>query len=581
MSRALPVLGSGGAGRAVAPAQRSAARSGASDLAGPRATRRIKAVLVGPIQQENLALQYLAASARRAGHEAEVIAYNDRAELDVAVERALSAAPDVIGVGLAFQNAIEDYVAFLRALRPRGFRGHLTCGGHVPTFCHHELLRDIPDLDTAVRHEGEQTFVEMLALLAAGEPVRDVAGLVWREGDAIVEGPVRQPVMDLDALPPAAKSAEPYMVGGTVVDFVITARGCIGECNYCSIAAFTSEMGVAFRLRKPDPVAEEIAAAYHERGARVVFVQDDLFVLPREKKTVERCAALRAGLDARGVGDVVFWVKGRPETISPGTCAALRDMGAIHMFLGVESASAARLGYLGRTHLPEHNRSAIEICRDHGITPSFNFMLFDPDCSIDDIDATLDLAEQHLDLPWNVCRTEVYSGTALRSRLAAEGRLEGDYRSYGYRMRDPRAEVMFRILRVCLHERGLACESLLNRLISLSFARQIHERFFPGPATDAFSEAAMRVGVEARRDTLQVLRDVLAFVREVDVRDAAAVRTYAVEQALAIQVRDLVLRKQTEDLWQRSHVRGLRLWAQRGVVPPGKARAGYGVAAGS
>src|SRR5262249_27530037 len=153
-----------------------------------------------------------------------------------------------------------------------------------------------------------------------------------------------------------------------------------------------------------------------------------------EKKTVERCAALRAGLDRRGVGDVVFWVKGRPETITPGTCAALREMGAIHMFLGVESATAARLDYLGRTHQPADNRTAIAVCRDHGIVPSFNFMLFDPDCSLDDIDATLDLAEEHLDLPWNVCRTEVYSGTALLARLAEEGRLEGDYRSYGYRM---------------------------------------------------------------------------------------------------------------------------------------------------
>src|SRR6185503_14302874 len=177
-----------------------------------------------------------------------------------------------------------------------------------------------------------------------------------------------------------------------------------------------------------------------------------------------------------------------------------RAMGGIHMFLGVESASAQRLDYLGRTHLPIHNQSAIARCREHDIVPSFNFMLFDPDSSLDDIVATLDMADQHLDLPWNVCRTEIYSGTELRNRLESEGRLEGDYRSYGYLMRDERAEVMFRIMRVALHERALAMESLLNRLISLSFARQLHERFFPGPATDALSGAANRLGVEVRRD---------------------------------------------------------------------------------
>src|SRR4051812_40623458 len=206
-------------------------------------TRPLRVVLVGPIQQENLALQYLAASARRAGHEAEVIAYNDRADLDAAVRAVLAREPDLVGLGVAFQNAIEDYLAFMRELRPRGFRGHLTCGGHVPTFCARELLRDVPDLDTCVRHEGEDTLVELLACLARGQAPQGIAGLVWREGDRVVEGPVRRPVVDLDTLPAPARSAEPYVVGGVTVDFVITARGCVGECNYCSIAAFTSEIG--------------------------------------------------------------------------------------------------------------------------------------------------------------------------------------------------------------------------------------------------------------------------------------------------------------------------------------------------
>src|SRR5262249_48865252 len=150
-------------------------------------------------------------------------------------------------------------------------------------------------------------------------------------------------------------------------------------------------------------------------------------------------------------------------------------------------------------------------CRAHGIVPSFNFMLFDPDCSLDDVAATLDMADHHLDLPWNVCRTEVYSGTALRSRLEAEGRLEGDYRSYGYRMRDARAEGMVRVMRVSLHERALALESLLNRLISLSFARQIHDRFFPGEVTAELGRAVVDLGVEVRKDTVTALRRALDF----------------------------------------------------------------------
>jgi len=545
------------------------------------AANGVRAVLIGPIQQENLALQYLASAARAAGHEASVVAYADRSDLEATLRDTLAQRPALVGLGIAFQNNIADYLVLLRALRERGYAGHLTCGGHVPTFCYRELLRDEPGLDTVVRHDGEATLVQMLDALARGDQVADIPGLVWRRGEQVVPGPLRVADADLDALPWPGRSARGYSVGGLPVEFVIMARGCIGECNYCSIAAYTTEQQKRYRLRAPEAAAAEIAALHHERGARVIFVQDDLFVLPSERKTVERTERLTRALQAQGADDLVFWVKARPETVTPAVAAALRAMGAIHVFLGVESASPERLQYLGRTHEPAHNDSAIAALRAEGLVPSFNFMLFDPDCDLDDIARTLALAERHLDLPWNVCRTEVYSGTALRERLEREGRLQGDYRSYGYSMRDARAEVMFRIVRVALHERALAIESLLNRLISLSFARQLHLRYFPGAASDALAEQVMTLGIEARRDTVRALRETLDYVRSADLADAAAVRRYAIEQAFAINAADAERRRSTEELWQHLTLRGALLMAQRGVRSAAGALAGFGVASGS
>jgi hypothetical protein len=260
---------------------------------------------------------------------------------------------------------------------------------------------------------------------------------------------------------------------------------------------------------------------------------------------------------------------------------ALREMGTIHLFLGVESASAERLAYLGRTHKPPQNASAIAACRRAGIVPSFNFMLFDPDSSIEDLGATLDLAEENLDLPWNVCRTEIYSGTSLRDRLEQEGRLRGDYRSYGYRMLDARAEVLFRILRVSLEERALAIESLLNRLISLSFARQLHERYFPGVESERLAAACHQIGVEARLDTVRVIREGIAFVQNEDLGNAEAVRRFAIAQAFRVNASDRERRRRTEELWQHLHLRGRLLMKQRGVRLPADQRRGWGVAAGS
>ncbi|AKU93638.1 Fe-S oxidoreductase [Labilithrix luteola] len=541
---------------------------------------RMKAVLIGPIQQENLALGYLAAYARAKGHEVAVVAYAYRKDLDRTVERALAEQPDLIGLGIAFQNNVDDYVLLVRTLRERGFRGHLTCGGHVGTFCWEELLAELPELDTVVRHDGEETLVEMLEAIARGESPRSIAGLVWREGDRVVKGPVRPAFGDLDALPRPERSPEPYVVGGMTVDFLISARGCVGECSYCSIAAYTSEQRKSYRLRAPEAVADEIAFAYHERGAKVFFVQDDLFVLPGERAAITRMERIKSAIRERGVGDVVFWIKGRPENISLPVAQAAREMGAIHMFLGVENASSKRLKYLGRTHLPIHNDSAIDNCRAAGIVPSFNFMLFDPDCTLDDVGTTLDMADRNLDLPWNVCRTEIYSGTALRERLATEGRLEGNWRSFGYRMRDERAEVMFRILRVSLNERALAIDSLLNRLISLSFARQLHAHFFPSRATSALDEAVTKLGIEARRDTVARLRELRDLVANAPLRDARAMQRFAVEQGLAIGAFDMPLRERTEALWNQLHARG-RVQTHRQGNAQVRSRGGFEVAAGS
>jgi len=537
----------------------------------------MKALLVGPIQQENLALGYLASYARKRGHDAVVIPYRDRVELDACAKRILEEKPDLVGLGIAFQNRIDEYLALLSELRARGYTGHLTCGGHVGTFCWEELMRDVPGLDTIVRHDGEETLAQMLDMLARGESPRDIEGLVWREGDRVVKGPVRVAKAGLDDLPWPARSTEQYVVGGVVVDFLITARGCVGECNYCSIAAYTSEQRKSYRLRAPEAVAEEIAYAYHERDARVFFVQDDLFVLPSERQAVARMEKIREGTRARGVKDVVYWIKGRPESITPAVARAAREMDAIHMFLGVENASAKRLSYLGRLHLPIHNESALENLRAANVTPSFNFMLFDPDCTLDDVETTVDMASRNLDLPWNVCRTEIYSGTALRTRLASENRLEGDWRSWGYHMRDERAEVMFRVMRVSFHERAFAIDSLLNRLISVSFARQIHDELHPGEEATDLCEAVTRVGTAVRKDTVERMRELLELVRSPSWRDKKTMQRFAVDQALAIGAHDMPLRREVESLWNRYHARGRTLTKRN---PPQK-RTGFEIAAGS
>ena len=522
--------------------------------------------LIGPNQQDNLSLRYLAAALEAAGHAPFLVPYNHRRDLPSCLDQIRETAPDIAGLGISFQFAVNDYLALAAALREDGFAGHLTCGGHVPTFCYNELLRDAPALDSAVRHEGEQTLCALADAIEAGRSLFGINGLVHREGARIEVEPPRTPVQDLDILPaPSLRNRDAFFVGGVPIAFLLAARGCYGACAYCSIQSFSRDAGGRrLRLREIGPVAEEMVAHYRARQVRTFFFQDDLFILTNKKRTVSRIRALSAALDERGIPAPVLWVKGRPESISEEIAQEAAAAGVVHMFLGIENASDARLRYLGRTHAHTHNLSAIRHCEAHGIRPSFNFMMFDPDCTVEDVGTTVEFAASVPHLPWNLCRTEIYSGTPLLDRLRAEGRLTGDYRSFGYRMQDDACERMFRILRVSLHERAFAESSLLNRLISLSFARQAHEAFFPGPATDEISRAVDALIIEAHTDTAEELRRTLDFVTRPNACDAS-LQAHAVREALRINQKNKMFYERFQGLWSLLNARGEALYPKRAI----------------
>ena len=126
--------------------------------------------LVGPEIEENLSLRYLASSLLPHGFRSEIIGFNRDADFGDALAAILGAPepPLVVGISLAFQWRAADFLAFAVALRERGYRGHLTLGGHFATFASLEILRDFPEVDSIVRQEAEGTMVALAQALAAG-----------------------------------------------------------------------------------------------------------------------------------------------------------------------------------------------------------------------------------------------------------------------------------------------------------------------------------------------------------------------------------------------------------------------------
>ena len=196
-------------------------------------------LLVGPEFEENLSLRYLAAALRQAGHTASLARFDSPEYLEGVVQQVRREQPGLVGLSMVFQVRAREFYELARALRRAGYTGHLTAGGHFATFAYEPMLKDLPELDSVVRQEGEETLVDLAGALqrrAGREELAAVAGLVVRgpDGEAIAASRRRQ-VDNLDTLPFPARDTPPERHLGVPTAYLVGSRGCYADCDYCCI----------------------------------------------------------------------------------------------------------------------------------------------------------------------------------------------------------------------------------------------------------------------------------------------------------------------------------------------------------
>ena len=300
------------------------------------ATRNVSrpVMLVGFLAQMNLGLGYLASILRERGYRVEIVDF----ERDVKeiLETARTLNPCVIGFSLIFQFYIQRFDSLIKYLRENGVTCHFTIGGHFPSLSYREALEFIPELDSVVRFEGEDTLVELVDLVAAGRDWRGIQGLAFHQNGAIKANPLRRLIEDLDKLPYPDRQFEPGTVLGHSIMPILASRGCARTCSFCSIHMFyRSAPGKVVRTRKPVQVVREMRHLYEERGATIFLFQDDDFPLfgPVWKRwTREFLAELHgSGL----VGRSLWKISCRADAVDPELFAEMRAAGLYFVYMGL------------------------------------------------------------------------------------------------------------------------------------------------------------------------------------------------------------------------------------------------------
>jgi len=432
-------------------------------------------VLVGAEFEENLAIRYLRGALEHASHRVTQLVFN-RADQIEEVARAIAASgAELTGFSMVFTYRAREFARLATRARELGYAGHMIAGGHFAAFHPERLLKDVPALDSVAIGEGEDLLLALAASLDRPDSVR---GIVYRDGDAIRRAPPATNPPDLDRLPwpPRKSPLDDYL--GLPITNMLASRGCGYSCTFCSIVAWHRLCGgERVRLRSVESVADEMASL-HRAGARIFNFHDDNFFLDDKAAMLARIEGLARALRERRVHDIAFAVKARPGAVDEEVFSVLKSLGLFRVFLGIEAGTAEALKRLGRRQTVAENTRALAIVNRLDIHTCFNVLLFNPDSSLEDVGDNVEFLRHHPENPTNFCRTEIYAGTPLETKLAREQRLRGDYWGLSYEIGDPRAQAAFELAYFAFKTRNYGEQGLHHLAMAVDYEHQLASHFF-------------------------------------------------------------------------------------------------------
>ncbi|MCL1985270.1 MAG: B12-binding domain-containing radical SAM protein [Betaproteobacteria bacterium] len=322
-----------------------------------------------------LGIAYLASSLRSAGFSAELMDMHDFSWED-AYGLLLHAAPDLVGISCFTMN--RGNALHLAELAKKTLpEVVVVLGGPHATFFPEQILLN-PFVDIVVLGQGEETLVELAACLSEHADLRQVRGIVFREGDCLRRTEARQNFSTLDALPFPTyeafdlgeyKSPElPAQYARLPGTHVITSRGCPFHCKFCSVHSYFG----GWHARTPENVVEELRMLMESHGVQHVYFSDDLFSLDHDRVITLCKAILDQGLQ------LVWMAETRVDCVSEEMLAWMRKAGCYRIYYGVESGSPRILKSVNKGFTVAQVRRAFKLTHAAGIEPCCFLMIGNP-----------------------------------------------------------------------------------------------------------------------------------------------------------------------------------------------------------
>ena len=217
--------------------------------------------------------------------------------------------------------------------------------------------------DIAVVKEGEITMLE----ICQGIPLNEIMGIIWRNGNEIVENADAPFIKDLDEIPlPDYEGFELEKYLGFKERHLplVTSRGCPYQCNFCSIKL---SMGMKFRARSPENIIGEIEHWYN-KGWRSFEVDDDNFTMDMNRAHKICDMIIEKGLKITWKCDNGI----RADRIDLPLLEKMKKAGCIYISFGVEAGNDKILKVIKKGEKLETIVNGINLAKNIVFAPYFS-----------------------------------------------------------------------------------------------------------------------------------------------------------------------------------------------------------------
>ena len=278
----------------------------------------------------------------------------------------------------------QDIFNMLYALKLRDLTAHINLYGYYPAFSYGKILTNFPFIDSVTVGEPEFTTLELAQHISQNRAPDEIhiPGLASRNNQGNVVFSPRPPVQDLDQLPyPDRQDIDLYKKKG-IATYIQGSRGCYGHCTFCYLNPFYGQVNL-WRGRSAKNIFDEIFKLHSEHSVENFYFSDANF-FGTGKPGKERAVTLAELILAHDL-NIRFGFECCANDIEEYSLSRLVMAGLTNVFLGLESGDTASLKRFKKHISVDENKKAIQLLRDYWIEPTFGFIMFEPESTMESV----------------------------------------------------------------------------------------------------------------------------------------------------------------------------------------------------